>query len=172
LSVIFPGGIAGKLRGLLSIRRANLISDVRNIFENSQYGYSTNYIISEDRADGSKHKTHTNIEAYHHFINKVNVNGTPYYVRFTVQELKNKGQLHSAQITEVKIIQEKSRESNRSLPGKDLGGTVQPAYDSNLVEFLNSVKEKVPKITDENGEPQGLNLSIKSQNCLWTKLLF
>jgi len=140
LNVSFPGSIAGKLRGLLSIRRTNLISDVRTIFENSLYRYSTNYIINENRIDGSRHKAHTNIEAYHHFINKVNVDGTPYFIRFTVEELKTKGQLHSAHITEVEVINEKSRESNRSLPGKDLGGTAQPANDSNLMEFLNSVK--------------------------------
>jgi hypothetical protein len=74
-----------------------------------------------------------------------------YLIRFTVQELKSKGQLHSAQITEVEIIQEKSRESSRSLLGKHRGGTAQPAYDSNLMEFLNSVTGPQCKFLKETG---------------------
>jgi len=142
LNISFSGGIAGRLRGFLSIRRANIISDIRTIFENAQYGYSTNYVITEVRRDGSVHKEHSNIEAYHHFINKVRVDGKEYYIRFTVEELKNtkKGQVHSAQISEVEIINKISREDSRSLPGPDLGGTAQPAYDVNLADFINSVK--------------------------------
>jgi hypothetical protein len=153
LNVSFPKGTVGKLRGFFAADKANILSDARTIFENSQYGYSTNYEITESKADGSKHKTKDNIEAYHHFINKVNVGGTPYYVRFTVEELTNKGQLHSAQISEVEIIKEISREDSRSLPELNPGGTAQPAYDSSLVEFFNSVKGNVSKIVDKNGEP-------------------
>ncbi|MDR1231325.1 MAG: hypothetical protein LBK61_07985 [Spirochaetaceae bacterium] len=140
LNVVFPAATIGKLRGFFSIRNDNIIPDIREIFDGSQYAYSSNYIIQEARSDGSTHKEHSNIEAYHHFVNKATVNGSPCYIRFTVEELKTRGQLHAAHITEVEVINEKSRDSDRSLPGIDLGGTAQPAYDNSLAEFLNSVK--------------------------------
>jgi hypothetical protein len=142
LNVMFPAAIVGKLRGFFNTQNDNIITDIREIFDGSEYAYSSNYIIRDARPDGSAHKEHSNVEAYHHFVNKATVNGNPYYIRFTVEELKTRGQLHSAHITGVEVINEKSRDSDRSLPGKHLGGTAQPAYDYNLTEFLNSVKNK------------------------------
>jgi hypothetical protein len=54
------------------------------------------------------------------------------------EERKSTGKVHSAHISEVEVLNEKSRE-DRSLPGLDLGGTAQPAYDESLVDFFNSV---------------------------------
>jgi hypothetical protein len=133
LNVIFPKSTVGNLRGFFDITKANIVFEIREIFYNSQYGFSTNYTETG-------HKEQTNIEAFHHFINKVIFNSELYYVRFTVQELKDKGQVHSAHISEVKIIKEKSRE-DRSLPESNPGGTIQPAYDDILIDFYNSVKE-------------------------------
>jgi len=140
LNVSFPGRIVGRLRLLFAVDKPNIIPDIRIIFDNAIYAYSSNYKIINTRFDSSVHKEKTNVEAYHHFVNKVIVDNKTYYIRFTVEELKSKGQLHSAQITEVEIINEKSRGSSRSLLENNQGGTALPAYDSNLMEFLNSVK--------------------------------
>jgi hypothetical protein len=69
------------------------------------------------------------------------------------EERTSTGKLHSAHISEIEIINEKSRDSSRSLSGDNRGGTAQPAYDNSLVEFLGSVKRKVSRIVGENGEP-------------------
>ncbi len=151
LNVSFPGKIVGKLRGFFNTKEQSIISDIRELFDTSIYAYSSNYVASKPRPDGSTHKEHSNIEAYHHFVNKADVNGTPYYIRFSVQELKSSGQLHAAHISNVEI--KKSREDSRSLLGKHQGGTALPAYDYNLAEFFDSVKENVSKVVDENGEP-------------------
>jgi len=144
LNVCFPGKRIGAFRSFFSYKRENIISNIREIFEKSIYAYSSNYIIIEPRHDGSIHKEHPNIIAYHHFVDKVIVNNEKYYVRFTVhEERKSKGNLHSAHISEIAIINEKSRGCNRSLLGIDQGGTAQPAYDYNLTEFFNSVKSDV-----------------------------
>ena len=141
MSVSFSGESVGGLRSIFSYKNNNILSDTRNVFENSKYAYSSNYIINEARSDGSFHKEHCNIEAYHHFVNKIQINNEIYFVRFTVQEeRKSKGKLHSAYVSEISIINEKSRIYSRSLPGNDRGGTAEPAYDYNLIEFLNSVK--------------------------------
>jgi hypothetical protein len=152
LNVTFPAATVGKLRGVFSVRNDNIIADIRKLFDGSEYAYSSNYIIQKTRPDGSAHKEHSNIEAYHHFVNKITVNGSPSYIRFVVEELKTKGQLHSAHITKVEILHKKSRDSDRSLLENDPGGTAQPAYDYNLAEFLNSVKNKDfgPETSPEN----------------------
>jgi len=141
LKINFPGKTVGKLRSLFAADKPNILSDIRTIFDNAQYGYSTNYVITETRYDGSIHKEHSNIIAYHHFINKVNIDGKLYYIRFTVQELANVGQVHSALVSEVELINKISREDSRSLLGINQGGTAQPAYDSNLADFFGSVKK-------------------------------
>jgi hypothetical protein len=165
LDVRFPARTVGNLRSIFNTKQDNIAADIREIFDNSHYAYSSNYIVTDARPDGTVHKEHKNIEAYHHFVHKVAVNGTPYYIRFTVEELKNTGQFHSAHITGVEIVQEKSRE-DLSLPGDNLGGKASPAHngslknastyrenhrgeealpasDTNLIEYLNSVKGKV-----------------------------
>jgi hypothetical protein len=139
LNVSFSGEIVGALRGILNSKKENILSHLREIFDKAHYAYSSNFIIKDKRPDGSIHKDHDNIEAYHHFVNKVAVCTDTYYIRFTVQEeRKSKGKLHSAHISEVEVIKEKSRES-RSLSGKHRGGTAKPAYDKNLAEFFASV---------------------------------
>jgi hypothetical protein len=117
-----------------------VIADIRDIFNGAIYAYSSNYINTEARKDGSFHKEKANIEAYHHFVNKITVTGIPYYIRFAVEELKSSGQLHSAHITGAEIINEKSQDETFSLPGDNPGRKVSLAYDNNLIEFLNSVK--------------------------------
>jgi len=145
LDVSFPKETVGKLRGFFNTKNACIISDIRNIFENSQYGYSSNYIDTKPKKDGSLHKEKSHVEAYHHFINKVAVDGELYYIRFVVEELLNtkEGQMHSAQVSKVEIIKEKAGETSARIQKNHLGETAQPAYDTNLAEFLNSVKKNV-----------------------------
>ncbi|MDR1374219.1 MAG: hypothetical protein LBJ24_04535, partial [Treponema sp.] len=155
-SVSFPIGTVGSLRGFFNNRTENIISHFRGIFENSLYAFSSNYIGTETRKDGSTHKAHDNIEAYHHFINKVLFNGQPYYVRFIVEELKNaKGQVHKAQISSIEILGEKKPASNQLPSGKTPGevGFITGS-DNNLTEFFDSVKpSEVSQVRDANREP-------------------
>ena len=139
LNITFPKHTIGKIRSVFDTTKDNITAEIRTIFDGAPYAYSTNYIITGVRSDGSIHKAKPNIEAYHHFVNKIVVDGTPYYVRFTVEELRHHGQLHTAQVSEVVILKEKSRKSDRSLLGPHPGGTAQPAYDINLIDFFNAV---------------------------------
>ena len=59
LNVSFPGRIVGKLRVLFAVDKPNIISDIRIVFDNSLYAYSSNYKIIEDRLDSSVHKEKT-----------------------------------------------------------------------------------------------------------------
>jgi hypothetical protein len=142
INISFPGRIAGKLRGILNIKNPNIISDIRTIFENSYYAYSTNYTNILPRKDGSLREEKPNVEAYHHFLSKASVGNNTYYLRFTVRELKNtsRGELHDVLISEVEVINKISQISNCSPLGLDQGGAVQLAYDESLVNFFNSVK--------------------------------
>jgi hypothetical protein len=140
LSVRFPGRSVGNLRGVFIVNRPSIIADTREIFENSVYAYSSNYIIKTPRYDGSVHKEHPDVEAYHHFVNKIVVGGNSYYVRFTVEEeRKTKGRLHSAVISRIEITQEKSQQVAPTELEKYQGEGAKPTYDDNLTEFFNSV---------------------------------
>ncbi|GHV46561.1 hypothetical protein AGMMS49546_34800 [Spirochaetia bacterium] len=84
------------------------------------------------------------------------VGNETYYVRFTVEEeRKSLGRLHSARVSTVEITNKKSREKAPEILGKDQVPEAKPAYDLNLTEFFDSVKGKVSKVIDKNGEPSG-----------------
>ena len=139
LDITFPKGTVGKLRGIFNTFKDNIAADIKPIFDSSQYAYSSNYIRTNARADGSIHKQKPNIDAYHHFANKVIVDGKPYYVRFTVEELKGNGQLHAAQVSEVEIVNVKSWNGAAQFREENPVGTAPPVYDDSLAEFFNSV---------------------------------
>jgi len=152
LDIIFSGNAAGGYRSIFAPDKPNLISNLREIFNTSIYAYSSNYINIEPRKDKTIHKNKPNIVMYHHFINKINDGLNIYYVRFTVEELKNESQLHSAHITDVEVIKNISQERGTQ-SGKHRHDTSHLVYDKNLVYFFNSVKGNVSKVVDENGEP-------------------
>jgi len=145
LNVKFIKDTAGKFKGQFNAIKPNLLNDLREIFDNSIYAYSSNYKDIRQRADGSFHRDKPNVVMYHHFINKIQAGTNIYYIRFTVEELKTYGQLHSVHISEARIANKKSRNVSRTLPGKHRGETTASAYDPNITYFFNSVKEKQEK---------------------------
>ncbi|MDR1786955.1 MAG: hypothetical protein LBR16_00675, partial [Treponema sp.] len=166
LEVSFPKGTVGRLGVFFNNKRANLLSYTRELFDSSVYAYSNNYISTEARKDGSMHKAHSNILAYHNFINKVMYEGNPYYVRFIVEELQSKkGQVHKAQISNVTVTAEQifekevtdgrgvEKEADRLPSGMSPGEIGPLLYDDSLQDYFNSVKGRASKVVDENGEP-------------------
>ncbi|MDD5891041.1 MAG: hypothetical protein PUC72_00715 [Bacteroidales bacterium] len=113
------------------------------------------------------HKDHTsNFVGYHHYINKISIDGVEYYVRFTVQEIrtnpskqKKEGftpyQLHSSSISDVKIY--RKTDGSVESPSTSLAtGTTGKYLDAKLEYFFEKAKnayENSSKVVDENGEP-------------------
>ena len=104
------------------------------------------------RADGSIHKQKNNIISFTHFINKVEIDGKSYFVRYTVQNLRTRKpdgihEFHSQQLTDIKI-------SNADIVSALFLQANPPAVasDLKLASFLKEVND-CSKVVDENGEP-------------------
>ncbi len=124
------------------------------------------FFEEEIKKDG--HKDHSsNFVGYHHYLNKISIDGKEYYVRFTAQEVrtnpsKKKGesftpyQFHSSSISDIAIYE--NMEGSVESTGTYLSTGANHAYvDTKLANFLKDAKdsyENSSKVVDENGEPR------------------
>ena len=134
------------------------------------------FFEEEIKKDG--HKDHSsNFVGYHHYLNKISIDGKEYYVRFTAQEVrtnpsKKKGegftpyQFHSSSISDIAIYE--NMEGSVESTGTYLSTGANHAYvDAKLADFLKEAKdsyENSSKVVDKNGEPRvidGLFLNLK-----------
>jgi hypothetical protein len=103
-----------------------------------------------------------NIEAYHHYVGKFEQDGKPYYIRFTVQQMKSRSSqtqrniAHSSFVSEVSIY-EKSASADpasfRVIDPSFAHGTAP--FDVKLSSWFQKVKaafKSSSQVVDENGE--------------------
>lgn len=162
--VVFPSASAGKIERHKGFATNTIIRNFKTLFEGSLP------VLSEKEVRKEGHKEHRNFDGYEHYITKIAVNGTDYYIRFTVM-LEHKGRelMHSSFVSEVSIYKERTRPAEHQ---ENLGGETSPQeastltliqtpgsssssfIDGKLADFLGSVKpESVSRVVDENGEP-------------------
>ena len=162
--VVFPSASAGKIERHKGFATNTIIRNFKTLFESSLP------VLSEKEVRKEGHKEHRNFDGYEHYITKIAVNGTDYYIRFTVM-LEHKGRelMHSSFVSEVSIYKERTRPAEHQ---ENLGGETSPQeastltliqtpgsssssfIDGKLADFLGSVKpESVSRVVDENGEP-------------------
>lgn len=146
--VVFPSASAGKIRRHKGFDSNTIIKHFKSLFKASIP------ILSEKEEIKEGHKAHGNIESVEHYVNKFSVNGSEYYIRFTVPIIRNDrsaGNVHSSAISEVSIY----KNGDSTLYPLNTAGSSSPSFiDRKLSDFLNSVKpENVSKVVDENGEP-------------------
>ncbi|MCC8037473.1 MAG: hypothetical protein LIP02_04950, partial [Bacteroidales bacterium] len=101
---IFPAKMVGKLLGHQGFDYSRVLGKMKDLYE----GAVPAFFETEEVKEG--HKDHTsNFAGYHHYVNKVTLDGKEYYVRLTVQEPRTRGdksvadQMHSAHVTDVQI---------------------------------------------------------------------
>lgn len=81
-----------------------IIPQIRELFKESKLIYSEpEQLAGETRRDGTNHKVHRGITGYGNYLNKANIDGKEYYVRFTVQRKKNESGLHSSFVSNVEL---------------------------------------------------------------------
>ena len=92
------------------------------------------------RKDGTIHKSHPNIKAFHNYIGKVSINGVEYYVRTTVQEeVSGKTGTHSFMVTDVGVYNNST--SGLSLPiTTRMRGTTSGFVYAKLLVFFDISK--------------------------------
>jgi hypothetical protein len=138
-------GIFGKLAGHKnSALIFRLIPGLQDILEGAIHAYAEN---ERNPAPGSI------IKEFHNYVSKARLDGDDYFVRITVQELKDaRNQLHNTFVSDIETAKAGNlRPSMISDMATKTG--VGPA-DKKLVQWLNSVNPADIKIPlDENGEP-------------------
>ena len=120
---------------------AQLVPQLKQVFDASIWAYSEEDNQSgTTREDGTTHKMHKNIVAYHNYVSKANINGKDYYVRFTIQEEKaGKQGTHSLFATEVSLYEIPS--ANGSLTGNPrVVPSTDGIVDAKLQQFFETSK--------------------------------
>ncbi|MCF0218712.1 MAG: hypothetical protein HUK14_02935, partial [Muribaculaceae bacterium] len=138
--VRFVNKIAGKLLGHMGFDYSLIVPKLKELYDTSIPAFSE----VEKKQDG--HKDHSsNFIGYHHYINKVSLDGNEYYVRFTVQEKKTRksdyipNEMHSSHVTSVEIYNANSIETSGIIDPAQMTVSVKP--DAKLRNFFNMASE-------------------------------
>lgn len=154
-SVKFPNSSVGKIIRHKGFPVGAVIGKFKSLFESSILAINEKEEIKEG------HKQHPNYLGYEHYINKFEINGKAYYIRFTVpiekafpktiREGYVQRSVHSSRISEISIYDGSSQNENRNTTTGIMGASL---IDDKILHFLNSVNKKdVSQVVDENGEP-------------------
>ena len=154
-SVKFPNSSVGKIIRHKGFPVGAVIGKFKSLFESSILA------MNEKEEIKKGHKQHPNYLGYEHYINKFEIGGKAYYIRFTVpiekafpktiREGYVQRSVHSSRISEISIYDGSSQNENRNTTTGIMGASL---IDDKLLHFLNSVKKKdVSQVVDENGEP-------------------
>lgn len=148
-SADFAVQTVGKILRHKGFEYGKIIESANDLFKNAQKVYSN----KEEQKEG--HKSHPNITAYHNYINKVELDGHEYYIRFTTREfVKGKKELpdnmHSCAVSEIALYENKKANSTNvsgSTPGENSN---QPFIDYRLSDFFKYVNENNQQVKDSD----------------------
>lgn len=154
--VVFPVGMAGKI-----VRHRGFdVKRIAGAFDKLFAEAVPMYSMAEEAREG--HKRHPEIASYHEYVSTFAQDGVPYYVRFTVQEMRSKsGRVgrnfsHSSFVTSMDIYAKSATPDSASFRVIDpvFAEGVAP-LDKKLAQWIESGNpESVSKVIDQDtGEP-------------------
>lgn len=149
----------GKIVGHQGYDIKKIIPQLKEIYDNSEPIYDSNYRITESRSDGSKHKEHHNFKGYHNYLGKIEDDTGTYYVRFTTQELKSpkpnvaNNQFHNAFVSNIELYKDEATEG-RTHSDMYREAHTSRGYDKMLAQFFDDVKKN--KTTYDTSEVKSL----------------
>ena len=117
-----------------------IIPKIREIFKSSVLAYSeTDNLGGKQKPDGTIHKKHPNIKAFHNYVGKVIIGNKPYYVRFTVQEGTDAKQgTHNFFVSDISLynntVRNVTTDTNNTLGNTNTDGIV----DAKLKNFFET----------------------------------
>jgi hypothetical protein len=154
----------GKMIGHQGYDFKKIVPYVRKLFETAEPIFDSNYRSTAIRSDGSKHKEHSNILGYHHFLGKFkDEENQTYYVRFTTQEIKEpnpekaNNQMHNAFISNIDLYKEEATEG-RSHSDMDREAKPPRGYDKMIAQFFKEVK--LNKTTEDSADQKEIRLTL------------
>ena len=157
----FINNTYGKIIKHKGVPTSLIVPQLKEIYDASVPIFSE----SEEKKEG--HKEHPNFVGYHHYLAKIDIDGKPYYVRLTVQELKTNpskkkadgftpNQFHSSFISDVELYENTAGTPIKTPGTSPAMGVSSGISDAKLQQFFESAKdaeENCSKVVDENGEP-------------------
>lgn len=132
--VIFPTGRAGKI----GARERQFAMKFGELFKRAIL------LFDEPVENWDGHKIRPNTARYHHYVNRAELDGTPYYVRFSIFDQnpngEPKGTVHETLVSEVAVYNENGERVPLTL-GTDLAGnTHSPFVDEKIAQWLREGK--------------------------------
>ncbi|MDR1590361.1 MAG: hypothetical protein LBS51_09255 [Oscillospiraceae bacterium] len=141
---------------------ARIFNDIPELYETAQFAWSE----PEETREG--HKAHTNIKAYHHYVNKFSDGDGEYFIRFTVTEANarppktGENLIHSTAISDIEVYRaDNLKDGPRSAPALTASDKVgQPSFvDTRLQQFFGLVNRGKQKnsLSDDSNYTKLLN---------------
>ena len=136
--VRFPVATVGKIFSSKNMNTIKIIRNIPELFSTSLKAWSEPEVVF------AGHKSHPNVNEYHHYINKFSDGTDEYFVRFTVPEDKIgragiiKNVIHTATVSEVSVYK-KGDPTQRALVTYRGEGSQSPFVDKKLQEFFASI---------------------------------
>lgn len=131
---------------------AQAIPALREVLESSILAYSEpDNLGGQTRKDGTEHKEHKNILSFDNYVGKIKLDGKEYYVRFTVQNEKERSGTHSFFVSNVDVYEKPT--DSQTIPITSRGTTgFDGIPDTKLAEFFERAKENLRKRNDKELE--------------------
>ncbi|MCF0244860.1 MAG: hypothetical protein HUK06_08795, partial [Bacteroidaceae bacterium] len=80
------------------------VPKLKEAFETAVFAYSEpEKLAGTTRRDGTIHKEHRSVRSYDNYVNKLNIEGKDYYVRYTVQIQPGQNGIHSQFVSNVEL---------------------------------------------------------------------
>ncbi|MDR1330017.1 MAG: hypothetical protein LBK23_10505 [Oscillospiraceae bacterium] len=146
-TALLPVKSVGKILRNRGFDISTIFRDIPELYETALPAWSE----PETRREG--HKEHSNIKAYHNYVNVFTDGGGEYYIRFTITEMNAKPHqtgenfIHGTAISDVGIYKKSNSlgESGVHLPGT----SGEPLFtDTRLQQFFDSVNTQNEEISE------------------------
>ena len=128
-----------------------IVPQIRELFKKAELIYSEpEQLAGTLRKDATTHKEHRDVVGYGNYLNKVEIDGKEYYVRFTVQRKKNESGLHSSFVSNVELYENDNPIAVAYGPSSNGGRRLD--YDRITDVKLKTYFEKSKEFEEKNGD--------------------
>ena len=142
-----------------------IIPQIRELFKESKLIYSEpEQLAGETRRDGTNHKVHRGITGYGNYLNKANIDGKEYYVRFTVQRKKNESGLHSSFVSNVELYNNPVAVAYNPSSNGGRRLDYDRITDAKLKTYFDKSKENVDKFSQLTDNPEYTKIISDSES--------
>lgn len=149
LTIHFYGG--GFKKSVVQPLFRHIVENVRQILDESVLAYTEyqdEHLIGKTRPDNSTHKGRRNILEFRNYVNKIELDGNEYFVRFMVFAGKGDAtSTHYHRVSNIEFYKENQPEVRRPVLTERLG-SLRVDNDTNLEQFFELAKKSSEGLED------------------------